>query len=133
MRGSFRVAQPPPKPLLVFDGNCECCRRWIRRWQRLTVDAVDYLPAQDARLAKQFPEIPPTQYAAAIQLIAPDGAVFSGAEAVFRSLAHNPRQRWLIHQYETSPAFARLSEWAYRFVARHRQMFSRLTRLAGGG
>jgi hypothetical protein len=28
------VAQPPERPLMIFDGDCEFCRYWIRRWQR---------------------------------------------------------------------------------------------------
>jgi hypothetical protein len=56
----------------------------------VTGPAVDYLPAQDPRIAEQFPEIPRPQFAEAVQLIDPDGEVFSGAEAVFRTLAHNP-------------------------------------------
>ena len=58
MNSGIRVATPPPKPLMVFDGDCNFCTLWIRRWQQMTGDSVDYLPAQDPRIAAQFPEIP---------------------------------------------------------------------------
>ncbi|HUC84140.1 MAG TPA: lipase maturation factor family protein [Candidatus Acidoferrales bacterium] len=132
MRGSVRVAHPPSRPLLVFDGDCHFCGLWVRRWRQIAGDAVDYLPAQDARIAEQFPEIPREQYATAVQLIAPDGVVFWGAEAVFRALAQNPRWRWPGDAYDEFPVFARFSEWAYRFVGGHRKAFSRLTRLCWG-
>ena len=48
MKSDIRVATPPPKPLMVFDGDCNFCTLWIRRWQQMTGDAVDYLPSQDA-------------------------------------------------------------------------------------
>ena len=27
------VRDAPPKPLLIFDGDCHFCRRWIERWR----------------------------------------------------------------------------------------------------
>ena len=103
MSGALRVAKPPSKPLLVFDGDCHFCGLWIRRWRQVTDDAVAYLPSQDPRIAEQFPEIPRAQFDTAVQLISADGAVCSAAEAVFRSLAHNPYWRWLLACYESSP------------------------------
>lgn len=128
MKSAFRVAAPPPKPLVVFDADCNFCTLWIRRWQRFTGEAVDYLPAQDPRIAAQFPEIPRRQFDTALQFIETDGAVCSGAEAVFRALAKNPRRRWPLKAYAHSPAVAALTEWAYRLVAENRTVFSRLTR-----
>lgn len=132
MKTPPRVQSPPPRPLLLFDGDCGFCALWIRRWQQMTGDAVDYAPFQSADVSARFPEIPADQLAAAVHLIEPDGAVSRGAQAVFRALARNPRharwQRW----YETSPLFARAAEAAYRFVAEHRPMFSALTRWGWG-
>ncbi len=62
MKSDIRVATPPPKPLMVFDGDCNFCTLWIRRWQQMTGDAVDYLPSQDRKFAAQFPEIPREQF-----------------------------------------------------------------------
>jgi predicted DCC family thiol-disulfide oxidoreductase YuxK len=132
MNCGFRVATPPATPLLVYDGDCHFCGLWIRRWRQLTGDTLDYLPAQNPRIARQFPEIPPAQFAEAVQLIETDGAVYSGAEAVFRTLAYNRRWQWPLRLHETSPLFARLTDAAYRFVAGHRPFFSRLTRLCWG-
>jgi predicted DCC family thiol-disulfide oxidoreductase YuxK len=128
----LRVATPPATPLLVFDGDCHFCSLWIRRWRQMTGDAVDYLPAQDPRVAALFPEIPRAHFDTAVVLIAADGAIFSGAEAVFRALAANPNWQWLLRIYETVPAFARPAERAYRFVAEHRPLFSKLTRFCWG-
>src|ERR1017187_4371182 len=128
MKSDFRVATPPPKPLLVFDGDCNFCTLWIRRWQQMTGDAVDYLPSQAASVAAQFPEIPREQFNTAVQLIESDGAVYAGAEAVFRTLAHNPNCQWPLNFYRTNQSFANVTEWAYRLVAENRKFFSLLTR-----
>lgn len=129
MKSDIRVAAPPPKPLMVFDGDCNFCTLWIRRWQQATGDHVDYLPAQDPRIKAQFSEIPPEQFDTAVQLIEPDGAIYSGAEAVFRALAHNPRRLSGLRWYQKSGVFAKFTERSYNFVARHRPFFYFLTRL----
>jgi len=132
MNSGLRVAKPPARPVLVYDGNCRFCKLWIRRGQQLTGDAVEYLPAQDPRVAEQFPEIPPAWFDTAVQFIGTDGRVSSGAEAVGRTLAHNPGWRWALELYEDHPFLARVADRAYRFVAEHRPVFSALTRLGWG-
>jgi predicted DCC family thiol-disulfide oxidoreductase YuxK len=112
----MRVANPPAKPLLVFDGDCGFCRRWVERWRARTADRIDYLPFQELG---DFPEIPHERLAQAVHLIETDGAVYSGAEAVFRLLG----RPWLYRL----PGMPMTSECAYRLVARHRQFFSKLT------
>jgi predicted DCC family thiol-disulfide oxidoreductase YuxK len=126
-----RVAAPPPKPLLVYDGDCRFCTLWIKRWQQITSDQVDYLPFQDASVAARFPDIPREQFATAVQLIEPSGEVFSGARAAFGALASNASWRWPLRCYESSRLFAHITEGSYRFVAKHRAFFSRLTRFCG--
>jgi predicted DCC family thiol-disulfide oxidoreductase YuxK len=127
-----RVQSPPSRPLLLFDGDCNFCALWVRRWQRAVGESLDVAPFQGADVATRFPELPAEQLAAAVHLVEPDGAVSRGAEAVFRTLAVNPRHARWRRWYETSPAFARVSESAYRFVAAHRPIFSALTRLGWG-
>jgi predicted DCC family thiol-disulfide oxidoreductase YuxK len=125
---SFHVASPPPKALLLYDGDCEFCASWVRRWRRTTGDRIDYLPFQDPCVAAQFPELPAARLDSSVQLIQQDGTVCGGAEAVFRVLSFTPRRRWLLNRYQHSRVFARLSEWGYRCVAGNRRFFSILTR-----
>jgi predicted DCC family thiol-disulfide oxidoreductase YuxK len=132
VQSGIKVAAPPPKPLMVYDGDCRFCGLWIRRWQQMTGDAVDYLPSQDPQIATRFPEIPPEQFQTSVQLIEPDGKVFCGSEAVFRVLAKNPNYHWPLHFYESSPLVADITEWSYGLVARRRTMFSYLTRFLWG-
>ena len=128
MKSDLHVAAPPPKPLLVFDGDCNFCRLWISRWQQITGDTVDYQPSQNPDIVRQFPEIPPERFATSVQFIETDGTVHSGAEAVFRTLAQNPKRAWLLRAYQDVPTVAPVTEFAYAFVAGHRTAFSRLTR-----
>lgn len=132
MKTAIRVASPPPKPLLVYDGDCRFCSMWIHRWQCITGESVDYLKSQDPQVAERFPEIPRDAFDSSVQLIETDGSVYDGAEAVFKSLAHNPDYRWPHDIYEVFPLFAHFTEWSYHVVARHRTFFSYGTRLLWG-
>jgi lipase maturation factor 1 len=132
MLSTVKVASPPPKAVMIYDGDCKFCSLWIHRWQQLTGDSLDYLPFQDPSVAVRFPEVPRDQSMTAVQLVEPDGLVYAGAEAVFRALGHQPHERWLREWYEHSPVFTHVTEWGYRLVARNRGFFSALTRLAWG-
>jgi predicted DCC family thiol-disulfide oxidoreductase YuxK len=132
VRSGIHVANPPAKPLMVFDGDCNFCGFWIRRWQQLTGDTVDYLPSQDPQNGTRFSEIPREHFQKSVQLIETDGTVFSGSEAVFRALAKKPNTKWLLSFYQSSGAFASVTERSYQFIAGHRTGFSFLTRLLWG-
>jgi predicted DCC family thiol-disulfide oxidoreductase YuxK len=118
------------KPVLVFDGDCGFCRLWIERWRHLTGDRVQYEPFQ--KVAEQYPEIPRESFVRAVQLILPDGEVLSAAHAVFRMLTFAPGLGWWLWVYRHIPGFAPLTEFGYRFVARHRNPLYRLTRIFWG-
>ncbi|MBI2947101.1 MAG: lipase maturation factor family protein [Verrucomicrobia bacterium] len=130
MNSIIRVARPPSRPLLIFDGDCAFCRRWIERWKKTTGDHVNYAPLQSEHIAAQFPELSREQLESSVHLIEPDGRVTRGTEAVFRSLA--VRRRWPLWLYENIPGFAPTSETAYRIIARHRAFFSLMTRWLWG-
>ena len=108
-------------PLLIYDGDCRFCRIWVHYWQRLTGDLVSYAPYQ--QVADLFPQIPATEFERAVQLMLPDGQVFSGADAVVRVLAVVPRHSWLLRVYLGLPGIPKLSRWIYGFVAAGRSLF----------
>ena len=86
---------------------------------------MDYAPSQEA--GSRFPEIPEKDFRRSVQLVLPDGSVFSGAEAVFASLSFEPRGCRLLSAYRKVPGFAALTEAMYRVIADHRDAASVLT------
>jgi predicted DCC family thiol-disulfide oxidoreductase YuxK len=126
----LRVSNPPPKPVMIWDGECHFCKRWIERWRETTAGEVDYVTCQEA--ANRFPEIPVEQFKQAVALVEPDGKAFFAAEAVYRSLRYRASRKWLAWSYDRLPGFAAVSELAYKFIARHRGMASAFTRLFWG-
>jgi lipase maturation factor 1 len=126
----LHMAAPPPKPLLIWDGDCHFCRLWIERWQIITGGEVDYATYQE--MADRFPEIPREQFQKSVVFVDKDGEVFFAAEAVYRSLRYRSSRKWLSWSYDRLPAFAALSEIAYKSVARNRGFGSSITWLLWG-
>jgi lipase maturation factor 1 len=124
------VSSPPQKPLVIFDGDCNFCRRWVERWREMTQGAVEYAPFQE--VAVRFPEIPAEAFAEALHFIDKGGTVYRGAEAVFRSLGSASGGHALIWSYEHLPGFAPITEVGYRAIARNRMLASFFTRQLWG-
>jgi predicted DCC family thiol-disulfide oxidoreductase YuxK len=126
----IRVSRPPPNPLLIWDGDCHFCRRWIERWKEITDGDIDYEASQE--IGERFSEIPREQFERSVILVEPDGAVFFGAQAIFRSLRCRSSKRWLSWSYDHVPGFAAVSEGFYKVIAANRRFASGVTRLLWG-
>ncbi|MGH7730549.1 MAG: lipase maturation factor family protein [Candidatus Eiseniibacteriota bacterium] len=120
----------PAKPLLLYDGTCAFCRAWIARWRRVTGERVEVAAYQEA--AARAPGIAAEELARAVHLVEPGGRVTRGAEAVFRSLAYTPGHGAGLALYRRLPGFARVSEACYAWVASHRPLGERITRIVWG-
>lgn len=106
------------KPLLIWDGDCGFCRRWVTRFQRITGDRVEYMPYQTA--LSHFSNLNEAECKQAVHFIDVQGKIFKAAHAVFCCLAEVPRFRWLLKLYQHNYFFRILSERAYAWVARNR-------------
>lgn len=113
------------QPLLIYDGDCGFCIYWVRYWQKLTGDRVTYAPYQE--VAAQYPEIPVTAFQRAVQYVAPDGKIASGAEAALLTLSHASGKCFWLTLYRHVPGFAAIAEGFYALVASHRSTFYRPT------
>jgi len=114
------------RPILIFDGTCDFCRRWIERWRAVLQDRVEIVAYQE--ILDRFPNIPPERFAKAVHFFEPQTSRWSyGAEAVFRSLSYAEGHGWTLSLYQHVPGFAPVSEWIYRRVAAHRSFLYRVT------
>ncbi len=130
MKSNIHVSNLPPKPLLIWDGDCHFCKHWIERWREITGGKIDYATYQD--FADRFPEIPRAQFERSVVFIDQNGKAFFAAEAVYRSLGCRSSRRWMAWSYDHVPGFAAVSEAAYKLIARHRGFGSAVTRLLWG-
>jgi predicted DCC family thiol-disulfide oxidoreductase YuxK len=110
-------------PVMLYDGDCAFCQRWIEKWRRMTGERVRYEPYQKA--LAEHPQVTEKQCRDAVQLILPEGAVYSGAHAVLKALALGGRCGGFLRSYEKFPWLGRIFEGGYQLVASHRSLFSR--------
>lgn len=69
--------------MVVFDGECGLCRRWVSRLRAWDRDGVlEMVPFQDESVPDRFPWIPTDAYSSAVHVVAPDGRTWAGAGAV---------------------------------------------------
>jgi predicted DCC family thiol-disulfide oxidoreductase YuxK len=120
----------PPRPRLIYDGDCGFCGYWARYWQKLTGDSVEYRPYQE--VAAQYPTISQAEFERAVQFITPDGHRASAAEASFLTLSRARGKGFWLALYRNLPGFAAVSELAYAFIAAHRPAFYRVSLLMWG-
>jgi predicted DCC family thiol-disulfide oxidoreductase YuxK len=111
------------QPLLIYDGDCGFCIYWARYWQKLTGPRVTYAPYQE--VGAQYPEIPLAASQRAVQYLAPDGKITSGAEACFLTLDHATGKGFWLMLYRHLPGFAAIAERTYAFIASHRAVLYR--------
>jgi predicted DCC family thiol-disulfide oxidoreductase YuxK len=114
------------KPVMLYDGDCGFCRRWVERWKKITKNKVDYEPYQEA--GAHYPEVAAHACGKAVHLITSDGSVYSGAHAVFRALAFVARYSLFLWLYEHVPVCGYFTETIYQWVARHRSSISGISK-----
>ena len=124
------VTFKPPRPILVWDGECNFCRLCAERFNSHRENKVDLIPYQS--LHQQWPQAPAEDYASAVYLFTPAGKSYHAAAAVYRFYAEYPWRGWAYWAYKRFRWFAALSEWGYRFVANNRKTFARLARIFWG-
>ena len=110
---------------VVYDGECGICRRSVellREWD--TEGRLRFLPFQGPGVMERYPQIEEREFRRAVQLVAPDGRHWSGADATERALRQTPRGRriaWLFDLPLARPVARRV----YRWVARNRDKLAR--------
>lgn len=114
------------KWILIYDGDCGFCKRWIARWQRAASETVRFEPYQSPGLLDQFPETSRQECERSVVLIHLETREkWTAAKAVFQALATNPQCSVWLWFYLHVPLVRPVSEWCYRLVARNRQFFSK--------
>jgi len=115
---------------LIYDGDCDFCRKCVGRWKSITGGRGQAVPYQEA--ASLYPEIPMEEFRRAVQFVDENGRRSSGAPAIFESLKQVPGYGWLAWSYRNVPLFAPASDFVYRELAGHRKSASWITRKLWG-
>ena len=126
----LRVSAPPSKPLLVFDGDCNFCRRAVGRLRQVAGGRLDSCLFKIHKLPSVFLSCLGRFSSVRCSSLSRMVSVHAAAEAIFRSVA--AEKPWLLWLYRNAPAFAPISEGVYRVVAEHRTIFSMVSRWLWG-
>lgn len=112
---------PSPQRLVVlYDGECRFCTEGAARLARFAKpSALELVSSKDPAQLARFPQV--SQFAAnrALQLVMPDGRVYSGAAAVAQALNTRPIWRGLTWVYNV-PGVHWLTDRLYDLVAANR-------------
>ena len=127
-----RTFYPPDRPVMVWDGKCGFCRYWISVWKKRTNESIEYVTFQDH--ADRFPDIAVEYFEGAVRLIEPDGTIYNGPDAAYRSMRYyKDKPVKLFHRwYARSRFFKRISDYGYHFVTTHRPFLLKLSKLIFG-
>jgi predicted DCC family thiol-disulfide oxidoreductase YuxK len=105
------------RPVVVYDGSCSFCRRWVARlqmWDRH--GRLDYVTLQDRR-AEVLTGRPRAVLKEAAHVVIPSGEVVQGA-AAFRAICRYLPWGWLPGAVLGLPGMLPLAERMYRGIAR---------------
>jgi predicted DCC family thiol-disulfide oxidoreductase YuxK len=111
------------RPTLVYEGDCGVCSRIAESCRTWTGGSVDILSSMDA--AKRFSAISPTLDA--VRLVKPQGDILKGAKAIFAVL-ESAGKSWPLRFYQSTPAFAAISESIYSIISRRHRILERFLR-----
>jgi predicted DCC family thiol-disulfide oxidoreductase YuxK len=108
--------------VVVFDGDCRFCCRWIARLRRLDrADRLRLVAFQDPHLAEEFPALKGARLGEGIRAILPGGTIRVGADAVQEIARALPIARNLAWLYDVPGlnlaariAYANISARRYR-------------------
>ena len=128
-----RTLYPPSsRPVMVWDGECGFCKYWIRVWEKRTGESIEYVTFQHQ--ADRFPDIPKKYFEDAVRLIEPDGKIYDGPDAAYRSMQYYKRKPVKVFHkwYKNNRLFKTISDYGYHFVTTHRPFMLKLSKLIFG-
>jgi predicted DCC family thiol-disulfide oxidoreductase YuxK len=108
-------------PVLVYDGHCNFCRRQASRLTGLSGGRLKLESFHDPGVLERY-GLSRAACEEAMQLVLPDGRVFSGAAAAAQAFRLNPLLAWLSLFYAI-PGLKQIADAVYRWVAKNRFRF----------
>lgn len=115
---------------MVWDGQCGFCAYWTTRWKKFTRDKVEYCPYQECYT--EFGDIELKHFKQASRLIDKSGLVYSGPRSAYRTLTYGSKWAFLDRWYANNNWFENLSDSAYNWVAKNRNILFKLTKAMFG-
>ena len=110
------------RPLLIYDGECQFCIKWVNKFKISTADHVTFIPLQNIPL--DFSYVTRAACLKSVHFINIDDKTSKGAEAIFQLFYSSNKARIFFILYKWIPPFRFISELIYSWIARNRHLFS---------
>ena len=111
------------RPILLYDGHCAFCRRWVERFKRWDRKRkIDFVPSQQRDRISGLPPISDSALDRAMHLVLPEGTVLSGGRALRAILRYLPGGPLLGAAF-LIPGVPALTNRGYDWVAARRHRF----------
>ncbi len=113
------------RSVIVYDGSCAFCRQAISTIRlRDRDEQFVYLPRQTSGIEEQFPKLRIGNFDTGMRLFEPDGAMYIGADAIYRITLKLPYFRRLAWIYRI-PLLRIVIRGVYSWIAANRLKLSR--------
>lgn len=113
-------ADTPDRPMLIFDGECDFCRRWVDWLRRRVPDVFEAVPYQTSSRVGSRPELSREDCREEVKLVLEDGRILGGADVFFHLLGRRPLLRPLRWVFRL-PLLHGAADGVYRWIARRRR------------
>lgn len=121
-------SERPGRDVVLYDASCRFCRESTRALARLDAGGrLSFLPLDDPRVARWYPDLQYAELNSQIHVVAPDGRRRKGARAV-RYLTRRLPALWPIALAMHVPLTLPVWQWFYRQISRRRRLWNK-----GGG
>ncbi len=113
---------------MVWDGDCEFCRKFAERFEASSDGVVEFIPFQS--LHNKYPKAPKLDYEKSVVFFT-STSVTSGAEAIF-NFFNVIGKKWPKKLYENFRLVSKVSEFFYSCIAKNRRLFGFFSRMLFG-
>ncbi|HMQ34388.1 MAG TPA: DUF393 domain-containing protein [Chloroflexaceae bacterium] len=111
-----------PRYTMLYDGACRMCARQARLVEAYNDGGlIEVLDMNSPEARARFPQVTPAMARRELHLVAPDGGLFRGAEAVRETLLRLPSLRGL-GELLGLPGAMSFARPVYAWVARNRYL-----------
>ena len=122
----------PARYVIFYDGRCRFCTNSKQTVERLPSRAdLAFVDIQDSRLMGRYPMVDPRAAQGQMFVLAPDGSLTGGFDAIVSLLPALPGLRTLRPLLSPEPV-RKIGRRVYRWVARNRYRLGGMTSCAGG-
>jgi predicted DCC family thiol-disulfide oxidoreductase YuxK len=128
MTTETRLAQGAVQGVVLYDGQCGVCSRWVKYWAgTLGRHGFEIAPLDEPWVAERI-KMPHAELLTDIRLLTSSGQLISGAD-VYLYVTRRIWWAWPFYAIFSLPGFNRLMHVGYKWFARNRYCVSHACKL----